>query len=89
VERITAVPLIASVIGVYVFDGALKYNGFSPAIVYGVFDAAAPWLVVGAVLAALDASNEDWWKLGAAVAVRRSRLTAASRTHGWTYTPWS
>jgi hypothetical protein len=68
-ERITAIPLVASIVGVYVFDGALKYDGFSPAIVYGVFDAAAPWLVVGAVLAALAASKEDWWKLGAAVAV--------------------
>lgn len=27
-------------IAVWVFDGALKANGFSPAIVYGVFDAA-------------------------------------------------
>jgi hypothetical protein len=68
-ERITAIPLVASIVGVYVFDGALRYDGFSVAIVYGVFDAAAPWLVVGAVLAALAAAKEDWWKLGAAVAV--------------------
>lgn len=68
-ERITAIPLIASIVGVYVFDGALKYDGFSVAIVYGVFDAAAPWLVVGAVLAGLGAAKEDWWKLGAGIVV--------------------
>jgi hypothetical protein len=68
-ERITAIPLLASVIGVYVFDGALRYDGFSYAIVYGVFDAAAPWLVIGAVMAGLAAAKEDWWKLCAALAV--------------------
>jgi hypothetical protein len=47
-------------IAVYVFDGALKANGFSNAIVYGVFDAAAPWLVVGTAFAALSAGREQW-----------------------------
>jgi hypothetical protein len=47
-------------IAVYVFDGALRANGFSNAIVYGVFDAAAPWLVVGAAFAALSAGREQW-----------------------------
>ena len=47
--RIMAIPFVFAVVGVYVFDGALRYDGFSNAIVYGVFDAAAPWLVVGAV----------------------------------------
>jgi hypothetical protein len=68
-ERISAIPLVVSIIAVYVFDGALRYDGFSDAVVYGVFDAAAPWIVVGAVLAGLAAANEDWWKLGAALAV--------------------
>lgn len=68
-ERILAIPLLVSIVGVYVFDGALKYDGFDVAIVYGVFDAAGPWLVVGAVLAGLAAAQEDWWKLGAAIAV--------------------
>lgn len=68
-DRAIAIPLIAAIIGVYVFDGALKYNGFSDAVVYGVFDAAAPWLVVGAVLAGIAAAREDWWKLAGAVTV--------------------
>lgn len=68
-DRIGAIPVVAAVIGVYVFDGALKYDGFGNAIVYGVFDAAAPWLVVGALLAGVAAAKEDWWKLAAAIAV--------------------
>jgi hypothetical protein len=68
-ERIAAIPLLASIVGVYVFVGALRYDGFSNAIVYGVVDAAAPWIVVGAVLAGLAAAKEDWWKMGAALAV--------------------
>ncbi len=50
-------------IAVYVFDGALKANGFSNAIVYGVFDAAAPWLVVGAAFAAFSAGRERWGQM--------------------------
>ena len=67
--RSMAIPVVFAVVGVYVFDGALKYDGFSPSIVYGVFDAAAPWLVVGAVLAGYAAAKEDWWKLAGAIAM--------------------
>ena len=67
--RAMAIPFVFAVVGVYVFDGALKYDGFSPAIVYGVFDAAAPWLVVGAVLAGHAAAKEDWWKLAGGIAM--------------------
>ena len=67
--RITAIPFVFAVVGVYVFDGALKFDGFSPSVVYGVFDAAAPWLVVGAVLAGYAAAKEDWWKLAGAIAM--------------------
>lgn len=67
--RTMAIPFVFVFVGVYVFDGALKYDGFSPAIVYGVFDAAAPWLVVGAVMAGYAAAKEDWWKLAGALAM--------------------
>ena len=67
--RAMAIPFVFAVVGVYVFDGALKYDGFSASIVYGVFDAAAPWLVVGAVLAGHAAAREDWWKLAGALAM--------------------
>lgn len=67
--RTMAIPSVVAVVGVYVFDGALRYDGFSPAIVYGVFDAAAPWLVVGALLAGHAAAKKDWWKLVAGIAM--------------------
>jgi hypothetical protein len=67
--RTMAIPFVFAVVGVYVFDGALRYDGFSASIVYGVFDAAAPWLVVGAVLAGHAAAKEDWWRLAGGIAM--------------------
>jgi hypothetical protein len=68
-EQIFAIPVLAAIIGFYTFVGALKYDGFSHAIVYGVADAAGPWLMYGAVLAAYGAAREDWWKLAGGVAL--------------------
>lgn len=39
-------------IAVYVFNGALRADGFGDALVNGVFNAAGPWLVVGTAVAA-------------------------------------
>jgi hypothetical protein len=51
-----AVPWVA----VYVFNSALQTAGAGKEIVYGVFDAAGPWLVVGAALAGVGAARESW-----------------------------
>src|ERR1017187_4801743 len=56
-------------IAVSVFQGALYHVGASHAIVYGVFPAAAPQLVLGAAVAGMAAAREDWWTLGGAIAV--------------------
>jgi hypothetical protein len=56
-------------IAVSVFQGALKYDGASHAIVYGVFPAAAPPVVLGAALAAMAAAREDGRTLCVAIAV--------------------
>ena len=64
-------------IAVYVFDGALRANGFSNAIVYGVFDAAAPWLVVGAAFAAFSAGREQWGRMAQGITVLVIGTTAA------------
>lgn len=68
-DRILAIPMVAAILAFYTFLGALEHDGFSHAVVYGVVDAAGPWLVVGAVLSALGAAQEDWWKLAAGVAL--------------------
>jgi hypothetical protein len=56
-------------IAVSVFQGALKFDGASPAIVYGVFPAAGQLLVLGSAAAAMAAAREDWLPLGLAIAV--------------------
>ncbi len=56
-------------IAVSVFQGALKFDGTSPAIVYGVFPAAGRLLVLGSAAAAMAAAREDWRYLGLGIAV--------------------
>jgi hypothetical protein len=68
-QRIVAAPIAVAWVAVYLFMGALHYDGFSNAIVYGVFDAAAPWVVVGAAVAGGAAVREDWVGFGTAVAI--------------------
>ena len=64
-------------IAVYVFDGALHADGFGSSLVYGVFDAAGPWLVVGTGLAALSAGREQWGRMAAGLAVVMTGTAAA------------
>ena len=52
-----------------VFQGALYHDGVSHAIVYGVFPAAAPLLVVGACLGGMAAAQDNWRLLAVAIAV--------------------
>jgi hypothetical protein len=56
-------------VAVSVFQGALYHDGASHAVVYGVFPAAAPLLVVGAALGGVAAAREDWRQLGVAITV--------------------
>lgn len=53
---------------VYVFQGALRHAGASHAIVYGIYPAAAPILIVGGAAAAHAAARENWRLLGLALA---------------------
>jgi hypothetical protein len=76
-EGLFAIPVLAALIGFYTFVGALKYDGFSNGIVYGVADAAGPWLMYGAVLATYGAAREEWWKLAAGVALIAAGAGAA------------
>lgn len=54
---------------VYVFQGALYHAGASHAIVYGIYPAAAPLIIVGGAAAAYNAAKENWPWLGFALAV--------------------
>lgn len=64
-----AIPFTAAYLAVYVLMGALLYDGFSHAIVYGIVPAAGPLIVVGAAAAGDAAVREDWQVLGVAVAL--------------------
>jgi len=64
-----AIPLVAAFLAVYVLMGALRYDGFSYAIVYGIMPAAGPLIVVGAAMAGYAAAREDWQMLGLSVAL--------------------
>ena len=54
---------------VYVFQGALLHAGASHAIVYGIYPAAAPLIIVGSAAAAYETAQENWRMLGFAIAV--------------------
>ena len=64
-----AIPLVAAFLAVYVLMGALRFDGYSYAIVYGILPAAGPLIVVGAAMAGYAAAREEWQVLGVAVAV--------------------
>jgi hypothetical protein len=68
-QRAQGAAVAAAYIAVFVFQGALHYLGVSNAIVYGVYPAAAPLIVVGAAGATIAASRENWPLLGVAIAV--------------------
>jgi hypothetical protein len=68
-QRAYGIAYATAYIAEAVFQGALKNDGFDNAIVYGVFPAAAPLLVVGATLGGMAAANENWRLLATAVAV--------------------
>jgi len=62
---------------VYVFQGALHHAGASHAIVYGIYPAAAPLIVVGSAAATYEAALENWeWAGFAAAAVIVASIAA-------------
>ncbi len=64
---------------VYVFDGALNVAGAGPAIVYGIYPAAAPLIIVGAAAAAYEAGQEHWgWSAFALAVVALAAVAAYS-----------
>ncbi len=68
VDWTRAVPFVAAFLSVYVLMGALRFDGFSYAIVYGIMPAAGPLIVVGAAAAGYAAAREDWQLLAFGVA---------------------
>lgn len=67
-RRIEGLVFAAIWMAVYVFQGALYHAGASKAIVYGIYPAAAPLIIVGAAAAAHAAARENLPLLGLALA---------------------
>jgi len=67
-NRIVGVPFAVAWVCVYVFQGALEHAGASHAIVYGIYPATAPFIVVGAAAAAYEAARDSWWLVGVSLA---------------------
>jgi hypothetical protein len=54
---------------VYVFAGALDAAGAGPAIVYGIYPAAGPLIIVGSAAAGYEAAQEHWGWVALTLAV--------------------
>ena len=67
-DKIAAAAFGTAWIAVYVFQGALYHAGASHAIVYGIYPAAAPLIIVGSAAAAYEAAKENWRYMGFALA---------------------
>lgn len=78
-KRAAVVTFATIYIFVYVFDGALSVAGAGPAIVFGIYPAAAPLVVVGAAAAAYEAGQEHWgWSAFALAVVALAAVAAYS-----------
>jgi len=73
----TSAAIVLGFICIYTFDAALRHAGASYSIVYGVFDAAAPILILGAMGAANAAWREDWLTMGSATGLMVVATAAA------------
>jgi hypothetical protein len=68
-ERAYAAAMVTALVGVSVFQGVLKHDGASLAIVNGIYPLTAQLIVLGAVGAAIAAAREEWPGFGVAIAV--------------------
>jgi hypothetical protein len=67
-QRVDGIAFATIWIAVYVFQGALLHAGATHAIVYGIYPAAAPIMIIGGAAAAHEAAKENWPWLGFALA---------------------
>ncbi len=68
-QRAYAVVLVAALVAVSVFQGVLKADGVSLAIVYGIYPPTAQLIVMGAIAASVAAGREEWPGFGVAITV--------------------
>ena len=72
-----AVAIVAAYGAAATFQGALHYDGAGHWIVYGVWPAAAPLVIVGATVAGIASGNEDWVMFGTGLAAVATGVAAS------------
>ena len=68
-QRAYAAAVVTALVGVSVFQGVLKHDGVSRAIVYGIYPPTAQLIALGALGAAIAAAREEWPGFGVGIAV--------------------
>ena len=61
--------VVTALVAVSVFQGVLKHDGVSNAIVYGIYPPTAQLVALGAVGAAIAAAREEWPGFGVGIAI--------------------
>jgi hypothetical protein len=79
-ERAVSVTLLLAYVADVVLQGALYHAGVSHAVVYGIFPATAPFIIVGSAAGAYAVGREDW--VGFATALCVVALAAGSAFAG-------
>jgi hypothetical protein len=68
-QRAYGAAVATALIGVSVFQGVLKHDGVSLAIVYGVYPLTAQLIALGALGAVIAAAREEWPGFGVGIAI--------------------
>jgi hypothetical protein len=68
-RRAEAAAVAVALVAVYVFMAPLAHLGASDGVVYGVYVATAPLIVLGAFWAGRSAIREDWPEFGVSIAI--------------------
>jgi len=71
------VAVVAAYVASAAFQGALHHDGAGHWIVYGVWPAAAPLVIVGATVAGMASGNEDWVMFGTGLAAVATGVAAS------------
>ena len=79
-ERAYAAAVVTALVAVSVFQGVLKHDGASPAIVYGTYPVTVQLIALGAIGATIAAAREEWPGFGVGIAV--ALVAAASAFAG-------
>ena len=79
-QRAYAAVVLTALVAVSVLQGALKHDGVSHAIVFGIYPPTAQLIVLGCIGAAIAASREDWTEFCVGIAV--ALVAAASAFAG-------